>query len=155
MEPLTQVPHDDMLQVPPAPPPPAAPPAPPPVVLRRTADATGNVVAGVAGGIGRYLGVDPVVVRTAFVLLALFGGSGVLLYLVCWVVIPEESPADVVGPTTARGSMPLTRGLLGLLLILFGVVTLLSRTLPDMDTYFGPALLIGLGVLVVMMESRR
>jgi phage shock protein PspC (stress-responsive transcriptional regulator) len=155
MQPLTHNRQEETWQVPPAPPPPREPAGPPPVVLRRTSDATGNVIAGVAAGIGRYLGVDAVVVRAAFVLLTLLGGSGVLLYLLCWLVIPEESPADVVGPATSRASGPVARGLLGLLLILFGVVTLLSRTLPDLGTYLGPALLIGLGVVVLTLENRR
>lgn len=155
MEPLAQVPRNERVQLPPAPPPNVPPPAPPPVVLRRTSDATGNVVGGVAAGIGRYLGLDPVVVRAAFVLLTIFGGSGILLYAVCWIVIPEESPADVVVPTTPRGSVSLSRGLLGLLLILVGSLTLLSRILPDLGTYLGPALLIGFGVLVLTLENRR
>lgn len=50
----------------------------------------GRVLAGVCAGVGRYLGVDPVAVRIAFVLLSLFGGSGVLAYIVAWLLMPEE-----------------------------------------------------------------
>ena len=39
------------------------------------------MVAGVAAGIGRYFDVDPVIVRIAFIVLSVFGGSGVLLYM--------------------------------------------------------------------------
>jgi phage shock protein C len=49
------------------------------------------MVAGVAGGIAQYVAVDPVVVRIIFVALALFGGGGILLYLICWLLMPEES----------------------------------------------------------------
>jgi phage shock protein PspC (stress-responsive transcriptional regulator) len=49
------------------------------------------MVVGVAGGIAQYVGVDPVLIRIIFVLLALFGGGGLLLYLICWLLIPEES----------------------------------------------------------------
>jgi phage shock protein PspC (stress-responsive transcriptional regulator) len=52
-----------------------------------------KVVAGVAGGLGRYFGIDPVVFRIAFVVLALAGGSGVLLYLLAWLVVPDDSGA--------------------------------------------------------------
>lgn len=45
-------------------------------------------IAGVATGIGDYLGVDPVVVRIAFLLAAL-SGFGVAAYLVCWVAMPK------------------------------------------------------------------
>lgn len=51
----------------------------------------GRVIAGVATGLANYLGVDPVVVRIVWVILALPGGApGLLLYVVCWILIPEE-----------------------------------------------------------------
>ena len=50
----------------------------------------GRVVAGVCAGLAVYFGVDPTLVRLAFVLVTLFGGLGVLFYLCAWVVIPEE-----------------------------------------------------------------
>lgn len=56
--------------------------------LRRTRD--DRVIGGVAAGFGRWLGVDPVVVRVVLVVLAIFGGSGLLLYAAGWLFIPEE-----------------------------------------------------------------
>jgi phage shock protein PspC (stress-responsive transcriptional regulator) len=50
----------------------------------------GRVVAGVCAGLATYFGVDPTLVRLAFALVTVFGGFGVLLYLVAWAVIPEE-----------------------------------------------------------------
>ena len=50
----------------------------------------GRIVAGVCAGLAAYLGVDPNLIRLAFAVLAVFGGGGVLLYLVAWAVIPEE-----------------------------------------------------------------
>lgn len=50
---------------------------------------THKVIAGVAGGIGEYLAIDPVIVRLAFVALALTG-VGVLLYPVLWLIMPVE-----------------------------------------------------------------
>ena len=50
----------------------------------------GRVVAGVCAGLAAYFGVDPTLVRLAFVLVTLFGGLGVLFYLCAWIVIPEE-----------------------------------------------------------------
>ena len=48
-------------------------------------------IAGVCGGLGTYFGVDSTVIRILFVLLALPGGiPGTLLYLILWVVMPEE-----------------------------------------------------------------
>ena len=50
----------------------------------------GRVVAGVCVGVAGYFGIDPTLVRLAFALLTIFGGAGVLVYLVAWIVIPEE-----------------------------------------------------------------
>ena len=50
---------------------------------------TDKVIAGVAGGIGQYLAIDPVIVRLAFVALC-FTGVGVLLYPVLWLIMPIE-----------------------------------------------------------------
>ena len=47
-------------------------------------------ISGVCGGIAEYLGIDPTLVRILWVLLALAGGPGVLLYIIMAVVVPEE-----------------------------------------------------------------
>jgi phage shock protein C len=44
----------------------------------------------VCAGLATYFGVDPTLVRLAFALVTIFGGVGVLLYLIAWIVIPEE-----------------------------------------------------------------
>ncbi len=50
----------------------------------------GRMLAGVAEGIGRYLGIDTTIVRIAFVVLVLFGGAGIPLYLAGLLLIPDE-----------------------------------------------------------------
>jgi phage shock protein C len=50
---------------------------------------TEKIIAGVAGGIGQYLAIDPVIVRLAFAALSLTG-VGVLLYLILWLIMPRE-----------------------------------------------------------------
>jgi phage shock protein PspC (stress-responsive transcriptional regulator) len=47
-------------------------------------------IAGVAGGLGRHLDVDPIIVRVAFVVLTFFGGVGLLLYVALWLLLPED-----------------------------------------------------------------
>ena len=49
-----------------------------------------RMIAGVAAGIGNYLNVDPTLVRIVFVLLAFANGIGILLYLILWLIVPEE-----------------------------------------------------------------
>ena len=48
-------------------------------------------LAGVCAGIAEYFGWDPVLVRVGWVVLTLLGGSGILLYLIMWLVMPEAS----------------------------------------------------------------
>lgn len=62
--------------------------------LRRSSD---KMVAGVCAGVAEYFGIDPVIVRIIFILLALAGGPGVLLYIILWIVMPE-SPIDSTPP---------------------------------------------------------
>ena len=51
---------------------------------------TDRKLAGVCGGLARYFGIDPIIPRLVWVLLVLAGGTGILAYLICWVVIPQE-----------------------------------------------------------------
>jgi phage shock protein C len=50
----------------------------------------GRIVAGVCTGLADYLGVDVTIIRLAFAALTIFGGAGVLLYLIAWALVPEE-----------------------------------------------------------------
>ena len=47
-------------------------------------------VAGVCGGLARYLDVDPIVIRLIALILVLCAGGGLLVYIIAWIVIPEE-----------------------------------------------------------------
>ena len=60
-----------------------------------------RMIGGVAGGLGEYLNVDPTLMRLAFVILTFFGGSGIPIYLIMWLVIPE-SPGTPVPPPPAQ-----------------------------------------------------
>ena len=53
-----------------------------------------KVFAGIAGGLGEYLDIDPIIIRVIFVLITIFHGIGVLIYIIMWIVIPEE-PFDM------------------------------------------------------------
>jgi phage shock protein C len=56
--------------------------------LRRSLKDT--VIGGVSGGLGTYFGADPVIFRILFVVLAITGGGGVIIYLLMWIFIPKE-----------------------------------------------------------------
>lgn len=50
-----------------------------------------KVIGGVCGGLGEFLNIDPVILRIIFVLMTIFGGGGILVYFVLWIVIPSKS----------------------------------------------------------------
>ncbi|HEU5111534.1 MAG TPA: PspC domain-containing protein [Micromonosporaceae bacterium] len=50
----------------------------------------GRKVAGVAAGIGNRYGIDPVIVRVAFVVATFYGGAGILFYILGWLFLPEQ-----------------------------------------------------------------
>ena len=74
--------------------------APPARRLVRPRD--GRVIGGVCAGIARYFNTDPVIIRIAAVVLALFGGAGVLLYIAALLLMPAEpvSYTHLTLPTT-------------------------------------------------------
>ena len=50
-----------------------------------------RMLAGVSGGIAEYLGIDPTIVRLAFVATSFAGGAGIIAYVVGWLIIPEAT----------------------------------------------------------------
>jgi phage shock protein PspC (stress-responsive transcriptional regulator) len=62
--------------------------APERVLLRRSYE--DRMLGGVAGGLAHYFGVDAMIVRIAFVVLTVFGGAGIPLYLAGMLLIPDE-----------------------------------------------------------------
>ena len=62
----------------------------------------GRWLGGVCAGLGRYFDINPLVYRIAFAALALAGGTGVLLYIAAWLVIPGERSQESVAVETLR-----------------------------------------------------
>jgi signal transduction histidine kinase len=112
---------------------------------RLTRSTRDRAIAGVAGGIGERIGVDPTVVRLAFVALSLAAGIGLVLYLVAYLVSvePEAGAAGVRPHTSARQAMAIG-------LIVLGVLVLLRQ----MGLWFGdrlvwPVVLAAIGSAVI------
>lgn len=55
---------------------------------------TDKVIGGVAGGLAQYFGIDPMIVRVLFLLMLLPGGISPLIYIILWVVMPQEPAAE-------------------------------------------------------------
>jgi len=52
---------------------------------------TERVIGGVCGGIAEYFGIDPTLVRLLWVFIILLAGTGILFYIICWIIIPKRS----------------------------------------------------------------
>jgi len=50
-----------------------------------------RIIAGVCGGIAEHLDVDPTLVRLVWVFITLWGGAGLIAYILAWVIIPERN----------------------------------------------------------------
>jgi phage shock protein C len=63
---------------------------------------TDRVLGGVCGGLGRYFGIDPVIVRLLAIVLTLAGGAGVVAYLVALLLVPQEDGDAAAEDTRPR-----------------------------------------------------
>ena len=115
-----------------------------------------RVFKGVAGGIGEYYGIDPVLVRLAFLLAFAMGGVGVFAYILGWVLLPKRPKGQTV-PATPRtnGLEVLHNRSLGVwILIAIGLAFFLDQfNLNIAGDRLWPLLLIG-GGLIVLMRRR-
>jgi phage shock protein C len=135
------------------------------------------MIFGVAGGMARWLDVDPAVVRLVWALLIIAGGVGLLLYIVAAIVVPEE-PLGAAQPMGAgappAGSGPAAGGgwaaphasarrdagsapiIIGIVLVLLGAWFLAERYIDWLDNaLLWPALLIVVGGLLLVGAMRR
>ncbi|MDT0275007.1 PspC domain-containing protein [Blastococcus goldschmidtiae] len=152
---------------PPAPPlePPAwQPPPPPPGAwvrpqLRRSR--SDKVIGGVGGGLAEYSGIDALLWRVGFVALALAGGTGVLVYLLLWLLMPAGTGvAEPFRPRPPAGPRSPVPGVtIAGLLIVVGALALVARfTDWDLDgtVFLGGALLVvGAGLVVAAFTDGR
>ncbi|WP_346620091.1 PspC domain-containing protein [Blastococcus montanus] len=158
-------------------PPPPAPPAveapgwePPPARPQLRRNRTDKVIGGVNGGLAEYTGIDPLLWRVGFVALALAGGTGVLVYLLLWLLMPAGPEASGVPSPGQPAAAPGTRGpvaprspvpglTLAVLLIALGVLALIAQ-LTGWDVgavgYLGTALLVvGAGLVAAAFTGGR
>jgi phage shock protein C len=137
-----------------------------------------RIIAGICGGMGEYLGIDPLIVRIIFVLLILFHGAGLLLYLILAIFIPlapgapleassEEKIEEFFSGTKAKVEnlanevrtekdwLSNRRNIIGGILLVVGVVALLNQIFPyDWFSwnYIWPAAII-IAALLIMLKK--
>ena len=84
-------------------------------------------LGGVAAGLGAYFDLSPTIYRIAFVALALAGGTGVLLYLAAWLVIPAEGADDSIAGVELKKHRDRPRRIVGLAILGFAAIVALSE----------------------------
>ncbi len=132
-----------------------------------------RIIAGVCGGIAEYFETDPVLVRLIFLAIALMAGSGIVLYLVLIIVIPEhgertslvEKELGKLKEDFNREEMPKhkhdehynhTKGVFGFFLIIIGLMVLIDNMFPGLHVVsFWPMILIFLGLTIMMGKHRH
>jgi phage shock protein C len=141
---------------------------------------TDTIIGGVAAGLAAYLNADPALIRIAWaVLVVVTGGVALVVYIVAWVVVPEEPETlsataaepttdlvtgEVVAPaaepspasSSVLGSGGTAGVVVGIGLVVIGVWFLLGEYLPDIDWgLVWPLVLVGVGALILVTSMRR
>jgi len=114
----------------------------------------GRTLAGVCGAFARATGTDPVLWRVVLAVLTVFGGVGVMIYLIAWLALPADG--DTATPVEAlagrgRSRTSSIRTIIGLLIVAFSLAGYL--TTPFGATPFVAIVLLGL-VLVLLLRDR-
>ncbi len=123
----------------------------------------GRWIAGVCGGLGRFFGVDPMPIRIAFIILSLWQGIGVLIYLIMILIVPDEPTGQIVTdphlPQEHGAEDPQAQRIrvLGVILVLGGIY-LLIRTLgllPVNAERLTALAMIAVGFIILLLRPGR
>jgi phage shock protein C len=124
---------------------------------------TNKVIAGICGGLGEHLDVDPTLMRLIVVVGALASfGAVVIFYLIAWIILPLPAPGEDVSDPVAGSDpfVPKTRSgwrvyLPGVILVVIGVMFLLPAYLPWFEWQdLWPLLLVLLGAMLILRSGR-
>ncbi|HZU57281.1 MAG TPA: PspC domain-containing protein [Actinocrinis sp.] len=123
-------------------------------VLRR--DRRSRMIAGVCGGLGRHLDVDPVVFRILFVVLTFFGGFGLLAYAAAWLFVPADGEHESEAHRLLTGRSTLGAVAVAVLVVLGFMVAL--TTLATGFHHAIPLLVLAAAIILVLIwrgDARR
>ena len=129
---------------------------------RLTRSLTDRTFRGVCGGLGVYIGINPWWVRVAFMVLGVFtAGTGVLIYLALWYILPPETLNDIPPDPdrmSQRVTNPETMILIGGAVIAMGLIVL-ARNLGVLSGENGdaflPLVIIGFGFTLLVKQLWR
>lgn len=137
-------------------PPPSPPPGGPTAPFRLRRSRGDRMVAGVCGGIAEYFAIDPIIVRLGFVALTILGGSGIGIYLIAWLVMPDETQDESTAVNALRGGGRAGgRSLVALGLLIVGII-IFSGSLfwfPLGDGLFLPLLILAAGIALLVWPA--
>ena len=122
--------------------------------LRR--DRRSRMIAGVCGGLGRHLDVDPVVFRILFAVLTFIGGFGLLAYAAAWLFVPDEGERESEAHRLLTGRSALGAVAIAVLVVLGGMVAL--TTLARGLNHAVPLLVLAAAIVLVLIwrgDARR
>lgn len=125
--------------------------AAPPKELHRSRE--DRLLAGVAGGLGRYFDISPNFFRAGFAILTLVGGAGILLYLAAALVIPEEGRADSIAAEALKRYRDRPWLLAGVALVGIAFLSLVAQADFWPDSGFAWTLLV-VGVVTIAIAQR-
>jgi len=109
------------------------------------------MLGGVCAGLARHIGIDPIIVRVAFVAAATAGGVGVAVYLLAWVFLPAgDAPATPVWLRTSRGTIEIAVGIAFLALSV--LLTFRAFGLLFSDVIVWPLVLVAAGAALLWRQ---
>jgi len=112
-----------------------------------------KIVGGVCGGLGEYFGVDPVLARLVFVVLAFGKGIGLVTYIVAWIIIPSR-PSGLEQPEPLSSRASWTKYLPGLVVMAVGALLLIRDNFYWFDwDFLWPLMIIALGLVLVFRKT--
>ncbi len=127
---------------------------PPLSALRRSRD--DRKVVGVSGGLGRWAGVDPLVFRILFVVLTVFGGSGILLYALGWLLIPDDGETESEGQRLLSGrSRSSAATIVGIVVVLVIGIAATGWMFDSGPGFGGLAALVAVVAIVVLISRNH
>ena len=122
--------------------------------MRRSRD--DRMLAGVCGGLARYLNIDPVVVRVLVAALTVVGGAGFVLYVAAWLLVPEEgSDTSIVSERLPAGRGRFDARTIGFAIAGVLIVLAVASTGPWSGWSFPWTLLALAFIALLFLPSRR
>jgi signal transduction histidine kinase len=121
---------------------------------RFTRSRSNRVLSGVCGGVGQVIGVNPLVLRVAVVALTAAGGTGALLYVLAWLLLPQEGSDRSLGSAAVRDRGGDVVEVLAIGSIVLGAILLVRATgIWFNDAFLWPLLLAGVGLAVIWRQA--